>query len=172
MRRSRVVSRLCIRALVLAATLCLSACASTTTTTHPAGPLPERSDFAGRITLRSPSIPTRIREYASAWRRRLMILGIESEWRFDRDMAIVDLYGVPPEDVDRTVAVLSESGGWWLGGVWLGGAAITQWRLPELDCECAAIFRIVGDIEVLRRLHERGSGGPLTRENGTEVLGG
>jgi hypothetical protein len=69
------------------------------------------------------------------------------------------------------VAVLSEPGGWGLGSVSLAGAKLTEWRLPELDCECSAIFRIVGDT-VLRPLHVRTAGGTLTRDYGTEVLGG
>lgn len=161
----RVMSR------VLAIALLASACAHGVSRPNPPAP-PARRDvpYDGRVVLSAGALREHVEAFASAWTRRLSILGATAHITYDDDRAVFDLYGGGPAALDRVAAALADPGGWTLDGRALDGGLVV-WLPPTPACQCSGRVRVSIDPTFLCALvdgdHVLARGGATTVLPGT-----
>lgn len=114
----------------------LAGCAhGVTEPNSPAPPAPQgNTPYAGRIVLRTSALRDEVDQFASAWTRRLSILGATAKITYDDDRGVVDVYGAV--DLAFVSRVLAEPGGYFIDQMRVDGD-VTAWFAPDITCGCS-----------------------------------
>jgi hypothetical protein len=148
-------------------------CATVVTEPNPPGPPPAWNiSYAGRIVLLASSLPDRTEEFETAWWHRLSILGITARIVYDDARAVFDIYGVTPQEFTRLVSVLTDPGGWRMGGARLGSGFVSEWLPGTQGCDCSAQLQVHLDPRVACELGTGGASlfrGPGSASHGVNL---
>jgi hypothetical protein len=114
----------------------LAGCAHGVTESNPPGqPSPQgNAPYAGRIVLRTSALRNEVDQFASAWTRRLSILGATAKITYDDDRGVIDVYGIV--DLAFVSRVLAEPGGYFIDQMLVDGD-VSQWFAPDATCGCS-----------------------------------
>lgn len=115
----------------------LASCAHGVTESNSPTP-PPRSEgnapYAGRIVLQTGALRDEVDQFASAWTRRLSILGATAKITYDDDRGVVDVYGTV--DLDFVARVLADPGGYSIDQMLVDGD-VSDWFAPDITCGCS-----------------------------------
>ena len=121
---------------------CLAACAHGVSEPNPPTPPPHKDvPYTGRFALATDALRDQVDGFASAWTRRLAIMGLTSKITYDDNRAVFDIYGVSPAQLGPIAAKLADFGGFMLDGYFVDGALIT-WLQPDAACGCSGRIRV------------------------------
>jgi hypothetical protein len=107
--------------------------------------------------LRTSALRTHVAEFATAWHRRLGILGLTGQVTFNDESAVFDVYDAPASSLPHIARALADRGEYALrapGGrlLSLSSGELTHWKPPTDACQCTAILRVSFARDVLTAL--------------------